>query len=155
MNRNGIDDFLQGIEEEHRWTVLLLQEFDGSAQGESYVSASGHAVFVVPPCLGCRSAGIVVHKDITHCILDQSFSSTPRLGSLLLHWEGHDIHTITAHLPPRNHSTKDYCGKLDELEGMMDQGIIHNKFIQLGKMNATLNSQKHFTILGIDAQVGI
>ena len=79
MNRKGIDSFLEGLERDHHWAILLLQEFDGSARGESLTTTDGHAVYIVPPCSWCRSAGIVVHKDFVHCILEDSFNSIARI----------------------------------------------------------------------------
>ena len=155
MNRKGIDSFLEGLERDHHWAILLLQEFDGSARGESLTTTDGHAVYIVPPCSGCRSAGIVVHKDFVHCILEDSFNSIARIGSILLHWEGHNLQFITAHLPPRSHSLEEFCEAVDDLERKLDFNTIRQYFIIHGKQSKDVNARRHHTILGVDAQANL
>ena len=92
--KKGVDDFINSFDKEHTWSVLLLQEFIGAKldiPSNSFVTTDGHVVFVAPPCQGCRATAIVIHNELQHGILHDTYRYSNKISSILLQWEGISI----------------------------------------------------------------
>ena len=153
-----VDDFINIFDREHTWDVLLLQEFTGAKDvipSHTFWTADEHVVFVTPPCLGCRSTAIVVHREIKHGVLQDTYRFTNRASSILLQWEGHNINMVTAHLQPTSGNTEAFNNSLEDLEAMLDTQEAKSLFKKYGLHTVQLNQQKHLTILGVDAQADL
>eukprot|EP00974_Lingulodinium_polyedra_P127138 11201039-Lingulodinium_polyedra.AAC.1 len=101
----GIGDvatFLQDLDSEAVWDVMLFQEYMHSEQQlESVVG--GHTVLAFPTLdTGCRGLGIVIHSRNS-----LSFKEAPvargRAAGVRLIVEGQPFFLITAHLQPTEH----------------------------------------------------
>jgi hypothetical protein len=141
-----------------------LQEFSGARTSftdhhniininkDHYDTTNGHVVFVSPPCLGCRATAIVVHKDLTHTIIMESFRHRPRVCSVALHWEGYNILLVSAHLPQRQHSNMDYTTSIGDTMDILNKRQARHYFGKYGKHSSEINLKPVYTILGVDAQ---
>ena len=116
------------------------------ASSRRLLSTNGHAVYVTPPSQGSRSAAIVIHKDVTHCIVPDSYRVQNRCASVLVQWEGHNINLVTAHLPPRPHTLAQYSQKLDDVDTIIHKHTVGKIFRDKGQRAAELNKKKHYTI---------
>ncbi len=144
LARVGVDDFLDSLSSDHLWDILLLQEFSGCLTAgrvhrEHYYTTNGHVVFVVPPCPGCRATAIVVNGRVSHGILHDSFRYQGRASRLLMHWEGHNINSVTSHLVPMSGTLEYSFASLEDLELMLDKKDVGSlsKNLERGRSRST------------------
>ena len=99
-------DFLEDLDIEAEWDLLLLLEFTGGKYVDDFMNATIHAVILAPPAEGSRASGIVINRRIRHCMLHGSETYKSRATSVGIHWEGWNLQVISAHLCPYNNRQK-------------------------------------------------
>ena len=118
------------------------------------MNSAVHRVFVATPAEGCRACGVVIHRRLAHCIVQESLVSKPRAISVCIHWEGWNFRLIASHLAS-GHSRESYKHSIENIQEIIEAKDTSNTFLKSKLADISYLRRPIYDILGVDAQTSI